>query len=142
MVDGGGLTYLYCLFKFFVLHKFNPLSPLCLNCFVVLFYKFFYGFILAVFLNPFIRTRLFRRGNPRLTANELYNMATRVFKRVYQHEPHALFHSAFFDYFEENNEYAPERMNLKGFEQHHKIEVWRMSSFPSEPSLILDNFVQ
>ncbi|KAH8101722.1 ribonuclease H-like domain-containing protein [Cristinia sonorae] len=72
-------------------------------------------FILAVFLNPYIRNKLFRPGNPRLTSLELYGMASRVYGRVFRRPSSTEFHAAFNAYIHDEEEFSAERMRLGDF---------------------------
>ncbi|THH15178.1 hypothetical protein EUX98_g9503 [Antrodiella citrinella] len=74
-------------------------------------------FVISVFLNPYIRNKLFRPGNPRLTPIEIYNLCTRVYKRIFP-EGNCLdpgFHHAFFAYIEGVREFSADRMKLDAF---------------------------
>jgi hypothetical protein len=67
-------------------------------------------FILAVFFNPYIRQRPYSRSA--LTHAHLYNMASSVFKRIYNKNPNLDFLKAFEDYFDNRNEFSSARMEL------------------------------
>lgn len=55
-------------------------------------------FVMAVFLNPYIRTAVFRRGNPLLTPMALYDMARRLYVCLFSRDTDIVFHGAFWDY--------------------------------------------
>ncbi|EUC57191.1 NUDIX domain protein, partial [Rhizoctonia solani AG-3 Rhs1AP] len=67
------------------------------------------AFILAVFLNPFIRARLFNPRNTLLNRWGLYGIVKRVFRRVFRQENDLELHEAFNDYYESRNEFHPDR---------------------------------
>ncbi|KAL6307080.1 ribonuclease H-like domain-containing protein [Sparassis latifolia] len=74
----------------------------------------------VLFLNPYLRNRAFRSGNPALTPCALYDCAIRVFNRVFQHDIDTGFHMAFWDYISEKAEFSPTRMALDRFKKAHK----------------------
>jgi hypothetical protein len=55
-------------------------------------------FILALFLNPYIRGTAFSKKNPALKPINLCNIAKRLFKRFFDEDSDLDFHAAFFDY--------------------------------------------
>jgi hypothetical protein len=67
-------------------------------------------FILAVFFNPYIRQRPFNRSA--LTHAHIYDIASRVFTRIFSKDPDLDFLKAFEDYFESREEFSPQRMQL------------------------------
>ena len=69
-------------------------------------------FIIAVLLNPYIRQRVFRQGNPILVPASLYAMCIRIFRSMFQHEPDVGFHNAFWDYLAEVKEFSMTYMSL------------------------------
>ncbi|QRV84724.1 hAT family dimerization protein [Ceratobasidium sp. AG-Ba] len=69
--------------------------------------------LLAVFLNPFIRARLFNPQNTRLNRSSLYGIAKRVFRRVFQKNNDLELHEAFLDYYEGRNEFHPDRWDYE-----------------------------
>ncbi|EUC55842.1 DUF659 family protein, partial [Rhizoctonia solani AG-3 Rhs1AP] len=73
-------------------------------------------FILAVFLNPFIRGRLFSRENTLLNRSGVYGVVKRVFRRIFRKENDLELYKAFLDYYEFRNEYSPDRWDYR--EQH------------------------
>ena len=80
-------------------------------------------FLMALILNPYIRSQAFRPGNPQLVAASLYNMADRVYTRVLESRPDAGFRAAFWNYLEYANEFTVERMQLKQYEADFQAEV-------------------
>ncbi|KDN48405.1 hypothetical protein RSAG8_02997, partial [Rhizoctonia solani AG-8 WAC10335] len=62
-----------------------------------------------VFLNPFIRARLFNPRNTLLNRWGLYGVVKRVFRRVFRQENDLELHEAFNDYYESRNEFHPDR---------------------------------
>lgn len=86
-------------------------------------------FIMAVFLNPFICSRVFRKGNPALVPLALYNMACRAFTRMFQQPPDTGFHSAFWDDHHEQREFSRERMALNKWKDAYSEQVRRNFSY-------------
>jgi hypothetical protein len=78
-------------------------------------------FILAVFLNPYIRRRCFSRSA--LTEADLYNMAARVFERLFGKKAGIDFLKAFTDYSKGLAEFSDERMSLVMMAEMHASEV-------------------
>jgi hypothetical protein len=72
-------------------------------------------FILAIFFNPYIRGTCFRLDNPYLNQMGLYNMAKRLYQRIFSTTGTFIdldFHDAFFDYYHGRHEFTPEYMGL------------------------------
>jgi len=67
-------------------------------------------FIIAVLFNPYIRHQCFSRKA--LSHADLYDMAERVYKRVFQEDPDVAFLQAFTDYYNAEGEYSHDRMKL------------------------------
>lgn len=83
-------------------------------------------FILAVFLNPYYRNKLFNRYNPALMPAALYSMVVRVAQRILKlPEISADFDSAFWDYIEDRGEYSTEKMSL---DRHQSMAVKQKTS--------------
>lgn len=80
-------------------------------------------FIMAVFLNPYIRARAFCLDNPALVPALLYEMAQRSYTRIFEHAPDADFHIAFWDYMDWQRQFSVRRMGLDEFEKTYKAEV-------------------
>ncbi|KAG8707863.1 hypothetical protein FRC11_007073, partial [Ceratobasidium sp. 423] len=70
-------------------------------------------YILAVFLNPFIRGRLFSRVNPLLNRWAIYGAVKRVFRRVFRKEHDLELYEAFLDYYDFRNEFNPDRWGCR-----------------------------
>ncbi|KEP46458.1 hypothetical protein V565_197830 [Rhizoctonia solani 123E] len=70
-------------------------------------------FILAVFLNPFIRGRLFSRENTLLNRSGVYRVVKRVFRRIFRKENDLKLYKAFLDYYEFRNEFSPDRWDYR-----------------------------
>ncbi|KAF8671798.1 hypothetical protein RHS04_08128 [Rhizoctonia solani] len=89
-------------------------------------------FILAVFLNPFIRARLFSRQNTLLNRSALYGVVKRVFRRVFRKENDLELYEAFLDYYDFRSEFHPDRWDYEEQRAMHKragkplnmINVW------------------
>ncbi|QRW17960.1 hAT family dimerization protein [Rhizoctonia solani] len=89
-------------------------------------------FILAVFLNPFIRARLFSRKNTSLNRSALYGIVKRVFRRVFCKENDLELYKAFLDYYNSRNEFHPDRWDYEEQRAMHEragkplnmIHVW------------------
>ncbi|CAE6454793.1 unnamed protein product [Rhizoctonia solani] len=89
-------------------------------------------FILAVFLNPFIRARLFSRQNTSLNRSALYGVVKRVFRRVFCRENDLELYEAFLDYYDSRNEFHPDRWDYEEQRAMHEragkllnmIHVW------------------
>lgn len=80
-------------------------------------------FILAVFLNPYIRGSAFATNNPAVKPISLYNIAKRLFKRFFDDDPDLDFHAAFFDYSKDAREFSQAYMQLDEMKQLHEREV-------------------
>ncbi|CAE6484295.1 unnamed protein product [Rhizoctonia solani] len=70
-------------------------------------------YILAVFLNPFVRGRLFSQVNPLLNRWTIYGAVKRVFKRVFGKDGNLDFYEAFHDYYEFRNEFSSDRWDYR-----------------------------
>ena len=68
-------------------------------------------FILAVFLNPYIRQHPFSRAA--LTHANVYEIAARVFKRIFGQDPDLDFLKAFEDYFNNRAGFSSDSMGLE-----------------------------
>lgn len=93
-------------------------------------------FILAVFLNPYIRHQAFRSDNPLLCPMGLYNLATQAYRRLFQTRADSGFMAAFWDYQEGRAEFSEERMNLSSWRSAHDDTVRRDSSRMRQKSLL------
>lgn len=78
-------------------------------------------FIVAAFLNPYIRRRCFSRAV--LTDGELYNMVARVFERLFGRRPDLDLFKAFMDYTKGQGEFSDDRMSLEMMAKLFAIEV-------------------
>jgi hypothetical protein len=67
-------------------------------------------FIVAVFLNPYIRRRCFSRAA--LTEAELYNMVAHIFERIFGQKADIGLLKAFTDYSKGQGEFSDDRMSL------------------------------
>ncbi|KDN35726.1 hypothetical protein RSAG8_11349, partial [Rhizoctonia solani AG-8 WAC10335] len=89
-------------------------------------------FILAVFLNPFIRGRLFSRDNTLLNRSGIYGVVKRVFRRIFRKENDLELYKAFLDYYEFRNEFSPDRWDYREQQAVHDeagqplnlVDVW------------------
>ncbi|GLB40084.1 putative protein of unknown function (DUF 659) [Lyophyllum shimeji] len=79
-------------------------------------------FILAVFFNPYIRSRIFSPAV--LTESSLYSIVDKVFKRFYGCGGDLVLYKAFTDYVRGEGDFSPEEMNLE----------WIKEMFNAEPS--------
>lgn len=77
-------------------------------------------FILAVFFNPYIRHKAFRLDNPLLCQNGLFDIALRVYKRMFSRDADVGFDGAFFDYHEHKHEFSRENMKLDRWKARHE----------------------
>ncbi|KAJ7697906.1 ribonuclease H-like domain-containing protein, partial [Mycena rosella] len=84
-------------------------------------------FIIAVYLNPYIRGAAFSTKNPVVKPINLYNIAKRLFQRFFDIEPDLDFHAAFFDYAKDLREFSLRFMNLAEMKQLHERENKRVS---------------
>lgn len=80
-------------------------------------------FILAVFLNPYIRNRAFRKGNPALVPMALYDMAAHVYTRMFGRTPDAGFHEAFWEYSRNQGKFSDVGMKLRQFDEAYRAKV-------------------
>lgn len=80
-------------------------------------------FILAVFLNPFIRGRLFNRQNILLNRSALYGIIKRVFRRVFCKDNDLELYQAFLDYYESRSEFSPDRWDYQEQQALHERAV-------------------
>lgn len=78
-------------------------------------------FILAVLFNPYIRHQCFSRSA--LSHADLYDMAERVYKRVFQKDADVAFLVGFTDYYNGEGEYSHERMKLDLLKEKYNNEV-------------------
>ncbi|CAE6453995.1 unnamed protein product [Rhizoctonia solani] len=67
---------------------------------------------LAVFLNPYLRARLFNPNNPAFCANGLYTMVKRVHKRIFKTTPSSEFFEAYLNYYHWRGEFSHESWHL------------------------------
>jgi hypothetical protein len=74
-------------------------------------------FILAMHLHPWIRSRCFTKTLSRLA---LYNMAKKVFQRVFEEEPSWVLLQEFMDYCDGTGLYLDENMRLAYWKQRHE----------------------
>ncbi|KAJ6516526.1 ribonuclease H-like domain-containing protein [Mycena vitilis] len=79
-------------------------------------------FILAVFLNPYIRCSAFAVKNAALRPVSLYHIAKKLFARFFDEEPDLNFHEAFFDYSRDSKEFSSSWMHLAELKQLHERE--------------------
>ena len=80
---------------------------------------------MAVFLNPYVRHRAFNRAA--ISSAALYNMAKRVFARVFRQDPDLEFVRALIDYVNGAREFSDAMMGLADYqkmaEQDHVVSV-------------------
>ncbi|KAJ7199027.1 ribonuclease H-like domain-containing protein [Mycena pura] len=84
-------------------------------------------FIIAVYLNPYIRGAAFSTKNPVVKPINLYNISKQLFRRFFDLEPDLDFHAAFFDYAKDLREFSSQFMNLAEMKQLHERENKRVS---------------
>ncbi|KAJ7735370.1 ribonuclease H-like domain-containing protein [Mycena metata] len=85
------------------------------------------AFILALFLNPYIRASAFSRNNPAVKPIALYNVAKQLFTRFFDIEPDLDFYKAFFDYTNDRKEFSAEYMGLEMMKQMYEHEGQRVN---------------
>lgn len=78
-------------------------------------------FILAIFLNPYIRRCCF--STAALSHADIYDMAEHVYRRVFEEDPGLDFLRAFMDYYNEEGEYSYDRMKLNMLKAKFDTEV-------------------
>lgn len=78
-------------------------------------------FIAGVFLNPYIRGRIFKRAV--LTLSAMYDLVERVFERVYSKKADLFFFLAFTDYEARKEEFSDAGMNLDKMAELYQREV-------------------
>ncbi|KAJ7940006.1 hypothetical protein B0H13DRAFT_1586662 [Mycena leptocephala] len=84
-------------------------------------------FILALYLNPYIRGTAFSKKNPALKPIALYATAKKLFLRFFDEEPDLDFHAAFFDYSRNAKEFSASYMQLAETKQMYERENKRVS---------------
>ena len=75
-------------------------------------------FIMAIFLNPYLRSRCFNQRNPALTFQGLWAMYKRIYTQMMQAEPDQWVLNAFSEYYHRQCHFTDEAMIL---EEHHKL---------------------
>lgn len=80
-------------------------------------------FILSVFLNPFIRGRLFSPENASLNRAAIYGTAKRVFRRIFRRDSDIELYRAVLDYYESRVEFHPDRWNYEDISKSSELEV-------------------
>ncbi|KAJ7016163.1 ribonuclease H-like domain-containing protein [Mycena alexandri] len=80
------------------------------------------AFILALFLNPYIRATAFSKTNPAVKPIALYNIAKELFTRFFDIEPDLDFHAAFFDYSKDSKEFSANYMGLAMMKEMYERE--------------------
>ncbi|KZT19628.1 hypothetical protein NEOLEDRAFT_1151838 [Neolentinus lepideus HHB14362 ss-1] len=91
-------------------------------------------FIVAMVLNPYVRNKPFKSTNPALSPMALYNMAEKLYSRVFREPPGWEFWKAWMDYLAGHEEFSPEWMQLDKIRQRYiqenrqvdLVEVWKM----------------
>ena len=81
------------------------------------------AFISAVIMNPYVHGKGFACGNSLLSPVGLYNIAKRTCERMLRMHLGLEFHSAFFDYLMESNEFSSSLMGLTEWKQLCEQEV-------------------
>ncbi|EPQ49944.1 hypothetical protein GLOTRDRAFT_23281, partial [Gloeophyllum trabeum ATCC 11539] len=71
-------------------------------------------FLLALVLNPYVRTRCFNRRNPLVTPGSLWQMVQRQFHRMFGEDPDAEFEITFTEYIKNIGEFSDAAMDLDG----------------------------
>ncbi|KAJ7663381.1 ribonuclease H-like domain-containing protein, partial [Mycena polygramma] len=84
-------------------------------------------FILALFLNPYIRGAAFNTLNPAVKPIALYHMAKQLYTRFFDEEPDLDFHAAFFDYSRDSKEFSRSWMQLAEMKQLYERENKRVN---------------
>ncbi|KAJ7637806.1 ribonuclease H-like domain-containing protein [Mycena rosella] len=79
-------------------------------------------FILAVYLNPYIRCAAFSTKNPVVKPINLYQIAKRLFHKFFDVEPNLDFHEAFFNCSKDLREFSSQYMNLAEMKQLYQRE--------------------
>ncbi|CAE6518107.1 unnamed protein product, partial [Rhizoctonia solani] len=69
--------------------------------------------ISAVFLNPYLRARLFNPNNSAFCANGLYTTVKRVYERIFKVVPNSGFFEAYLSYYHWRGEFSPEAWHLE-----------------------------
>ncbi|EUC62985.1 hypothetical protein RSOL_468460, partial [Rhizoctonia solani AG-3 Rhs1AP] len=69
--------------------------------------------IVAIVLNPYIRTGVFNLQNSLLNRSSLYGAIKRVFRRVFRKDTDLELHEAFMDYLDGKNEFHPDRWDFQ-----------------------------
>jgi hypothetical protein len=85
-------------------------------------------FILAVLLNPWIRGHPFSK---KLLSMDLFNMADRVFKRLFSQDPKFAFMAEFIDYYEGVEKFLEASMGLDGWKAKFNEQVSIQNSLVS-----------
>lgn len=80
-------------------------------------------FILAVFLNPYIRCRLFNPQHTTFCAAGLFTIVEWVFGRLFKHEAGSGLFEAFLSYFHWADEFTAENWHLNRFKAMYEKEV-------------------
>ncbi|KAJ7122705.1 ribonuclease H-like domain-containing protein [Mycena crocata] len=80
-------------------------------------------FILALYLNPYIRGSAFSTKNPLVKPISLYNIAKQLYTQFFDEEPDLDFHAAFFDYSRDSNEFSSAYMQLAEMKRLYEREV-------------------
>ena len=92
-------------------------------------------FILALVLNPYVRTSCFQQSNRNLTEGALLDMFERVFKRVMQRDPDSELMIAFGDYIARVGRWSDNTMRLSMWREQAVREVCA-SLYSSMPQLL------
>lgn len=86
-------------------------------------------FISAVVMNPYVRGKVFARGNPVLSPAGLYSIVKRTCQRMLRTDLGLQFHTAFFDYLTESNEFSSSLMGLTEWKELYEQEVRTLTQF-------------
>ncbi|KAJ7679889.1 hypothetical protein B0H17DRAFT_910483, partial [Mycena rosella] len=79
-------------------------------------------FVLALFVNPYIRGTVFSTKNPALKHIGLYNITKQLFIRFFDEDPDLDFHAAFFDYSKDLRKFSRDYINLAEMKQRYECE--------------------
>ncbi|CUA68261.1 Zinc finger BED domain-containing protein 4 [Homo sapiens] [Rhizoctonia solani] len=97
-------------------------------------------FIVAVVLNPYVRSGVFNSQNTLLNRASLYSAAKRVFRRVFRKDNDFEMRDAFMDYLDNRNEFHPNRWDIRDFRAAREqtgqlvnlVELWSSLLAPDE----------
>lgn len=88
-------------------------------------------FILAIILNPYLRTRPFNSHNRTMVPGRLWDMVRRAYIRMYSVQPDMRFRQAFGEYLQGTGEFSAESLGLSDWTELAKQEVSHLQLYPS-----------